>query len=549
MGEPQTRLRLGDILIASGHLTEAELDVALREQRRVHRPVGEILLSLGFVNQSEIAQVVAESLGIPLVSPDDLRPDMMLLSALDPAFVRETGAFPLEVVDGVMKVVMTDPGNPESVSAVRQRFPYQLDISMVTSGDLAQMMRKYLASRESPVAGILSDAAALAGDRQPIYPIEPLTQALIEDGVRRGATDIHVEPEEYLTRVRLRVDGVLQAGESLPAEVTDAIVSRVKILSGLDIAEKRRPQDGRMRVEVDGRKIDLRVSLIPVTFGENLVLRILDRAAGAASLPALGYDSETCQRLGEICDKPHGIFLVTGPTGSGKTTTLYSLLATIDALSRNVATVEDPVEYQVPLVRQSQVEHAIDFTFLEGLRSLLRQDPDVILVGEIRDRETAEMAVKAAMTGHLVLSTLHTNSALGAIPRLLDLGIPAYLLEDSVRGLVGQRLVRKVCTVCAEPHEPDAAELIFLEGEIGKPRMGRGCDHCGNTGLSGRMVLQELYVPDREFGRLLREGGSVNEIQTHGKSVGYREMVEDGREKVRAGITTVAEVLRVTSVD
>jgi type IV pilus assembly protein PilB len=226
---------------------------------------------------------------------------------------------------------------------------------------------------------------------------------------------------------------------------------------------------------------------------------------------------------------------------------LYSLLSNVDALSRNVATVEDPVEYQVPLVRQSQVESGIGFGFLEGLRSLLRQDPDVILVGEIRDPETADMAIKAAMTGHLVLSTLHTNSAIGAIPRLLDLGISSYLLEDSILGVAGQRLVRKVCSVCAEPYEPTAEEVIFLEGNIGTPRMGKGCDHCGQSGLSGRLVLEELFTPDKEFGRLLRNGASVNEILEQAKSTGYCDLAEDGRSKVRAGVTTIAEVMRVAA--
>jgi type II secretory ATPase GspE/PulE/Tfp pilus assembly ATPase PilB-like protein len=547
VSQPETRMRLGDVLIKRGFLTDTQLDVALREQRRVHRPLGEILLSLGFVQQDEIAEVMAESHGVPLVAMKDLRPDLLLVAALDAGFVQESGAFPIEVKDGVLDVVMTDPGDPAKVSAVRRRFPYPLNISMITAGGLTLMLRKFLSARESPVARILHDAEESSSKGHAIYPIEALAQAVMVDGVRRGATDIHVEPEEFLTRVRLRIDGVLQAGESLPKEATEAFISRIKIIADLDIAEKRRPQDGRMRTEVDGREVDMRVSLIPVTFGENLVLRVLDRSSGTIPLPGLGFEASICKRLKEISDAPHGIFLVTGPTGSGKTTTLYSLLAQVDALSRNVATVEDPVEYQVPLVRQSQVESGIGFGFLEGLRSLLRQDPDVILVGEIRDPETAGMAIKAAMTGHLVFSTLHTNSAVGAIPRLLDLDIPSYLLEDSMLGIVGQRLVRKVCGVCAEPYEPTADELIFLDGTIGTPRMGAGCDHCEQTGLNGRLVLHELFLPDAEFGRLLRNGASVGEILAHAKIGGFTDLLEDGREKVRAGMTTIGEVLRVAS--
>ena len=548
MTESGTRIRVGDSLLARGHITEAQLDVALREQRRVHRPLGEILLSLGFVRQDSLTQVMAESYGLPFLRLDQIQPDNLLVAALDPSFVQESGAFPIKIEAGVLKVVMIDPGDPEKVSAVRQRFPYPLDISMVTPGDMTLLLRKYLATRSSPITAILTAAQTEDGS-EPSYPIEELADALIQDGVRRGATDIHVEPEEGLTRVRYRIDGVLVAGESLPRSATEALISRIKILSSLDIAERRRPQDGRMRAKVDGRQVDLRVSLMPVSFGENLVLRVLDRSAGTVPLGSLGFGTWSREQLLEISERPHGLFLVTGPTGSGKTTTLYSMLALVDAIQRNVATVEDPIEYQIPLVRQSQVEASIGYGFLEGLRALLRQDPDVILVGEIRDAETADMAIKAAMTGHLVLSTLHTNSAVGAIPRLIDLGVPAYLLEDCLAGVVGQRLVRKVCEMCAEPHEPTPAELIFLEGDIGTPRKGKGCDHCGQLGLTGRTVLHELFTPPPGFGRSLRTGANVQEILQLAKEAGFKDMAECGRKKVRAGITTMEEVLRVNAAE
>ena len=551
MTEQRTRLRLGDALIARGKITPAELDVALREQRRVHRPVGEILLSLGFVRQDHLAEIVAESLGLDFVRVGDIHPDPLLIAALDPAFVQTTGAFPIRVEQGVLKVAMTDPDNPEKVSAVRQRFPYPLDIAMITNGDLTLLLRRYLASRESPISLILAEVKKNEAieDGEVVYPIEELTNAIIEDGVRRGATDIHVEPEEILTRIRYRIDGVLVAAESLPKEATEAVISRIKILSSLDIAERRRPQDGRMRADVDGRTVDMRVSLMPVSFGENLVLRVLDRSSGTVALAQLGFGDWAREQLQVISEKPHGLFLVTGPTGSGKTTTLYSLLSQVDAIQRNVATVEDPVEYQISLVRQSQVEGAIGYGFLEGLRALLRQDPDVILVGEIRDTETADMAIKAAMTGHLVLSTLHTNSAVGAIPRLVDLGVPAYLLEDSLAGIVGQRLVRVNCKMCAEPYEPTPVEVIFLEGDIGTPKKGMGCEHCGQSGLSGRVVISELFIPPDGFGESLRNGANVREILKLAKEGGYRDMAEDGRIKVRKGITTVEEVMRVNAVE
>ena len=547
MGAPGTRLRIGDTLLARGVLTQSELDVALGEQRRVHRPLGEILVSLGFVTPVQMAEVVAESLGLVVQRAVDLNPDPMLTAALDPAFVRATGAFPVKVVSQVLHVVMTDPGDPEKVSAVRQRFPFQLEVAMTTEDDLAALMRNFLAAQESQVARILSDVEAQGRNALEAIPTEELAAAIVVDGVRRTATDIHIEPEEKVTRLRYRIDGVLQSAENLPREVTDAVISRIKILSRLDIAERRRPQDGRMRVVVDGRDVDLRVSIMPVTHGENLVLRVLDRAGGSVPLVALGFEPVVQRRLGQVAGRSHGLFLVTGPTGSGKTTTLYSILGQVDAIHRNVTTVEDPVEYRMPLVRQSQVEPAAGYTFGDGLRSLLRQDPDVILVGEIRDKETADMAIKASMTGHLVFSTLHTNSAVGAIPRLVDLGIPGYLVEDALVGVLAQRLVRRVCRFCAAPAQPDAAERDWLGEDVGTPMAGSGCEHCNQQGFAGRTVISELFLPDDDIAEAIRSGADSNTLRRMAQERGQLDMADDGRAKVRAGLTTVEEVLRVCS--
>ncbi|MGK0217135.1 MAG: type II secretory ATPase GspE/PulE/Tfp pilus assembly ATPase PilB-like protein, partial [Planctomycetota bacterium] len=493
MAQPTTRLRLGDTLVARGLLNSNELEVALGEQRRVYRPLGEILVSLGFVSPVQMAEVVAEVLGVKFEHAHDLHPDPMLTAALDSAFVRETGAFPIKVVEGTLHVVMVDPGNPELVSAVRQRFPFPLEVALVTEDDLNALTQNFLPQQEAQVTGVLTSATE-QGRNSSNFPVEDLAAAIVVDGVRLSATDIHLEPEEKVTRLRYRIDGVLQAAENLPRDVTDAVISCVKILSKLDIAERRRPQDGRMRVQVDGRDVDLRISVMPVIHGENLVMRILDRTAGAIGIESLGFEKSVHRKLAQVAVRSHGLFLVTGPTGSGKTTTLYGLLGQVDAIERNVVTVEDPVEYRMPLVRQSQVEPAAGYGFGDGLRSLLRQDPDVMLVGEIRDEETAGMAIKASMTGHLVFSTLHTNDAVGAISRLVDLGMPAYLVEDALVGVLAQRLVRRICRFCVEPYEFTEEEARWMGPDQGTPMHGAGCDHCGSQGLSGRTVISELFL-------------------------------------------------------
>ncbi len=537
-----TRLRLGEALIERGFLNQNRLEVALAEQKRHHKPLGQILVALGFVRPDQIAAIVSEELGIPLVRGRDLQADPDLLNGLDPAIVREIGAFPIALEDGTLKVAMVDPADPQRVASVRSYFPYPLDLVMITEEDLALLLQKFFSNTESQVAAILSRGGdPWVGE----FPVEKITRAILWDGVNLGATDIHIEPEENVTRVRYRVDGLLQTGENLPREHTEAILSRIKILSHMDIAERRRPQDGHLRLEIDGRQVDMRVSYMPTVNGENVVLRIMDRSAGNVQLSRLGLSVKAQSMMRCVTERSHGLFLVTGPTGSGKTTTLYGMLGEVDAIHRNVATVEDPVEFSIPLIRQSQVDPSIGYTFSEGLRTLLRQDPDVILVGEIRDHETADMAIKASMTGHLVFSTLHTNDAIGSVPRLADLGIPAYLVEDSLIGVLAQRLVRRVCRNCAEPYEPTPYERDLLGEEGGNPQRGRGCEQCGHSGLRGRTVIAELFFPTDDLSELLREGADARVLRQAARAAGFRTMEEDGLEKVRQGVTTFEEIRRV----
>lgn len=558
-GTPQgaPRIRIGDELLRRGLIDETQLQVALAEQRRVHRPLGEILVSLGFVRAIDTARLFSEQLGLPIARVDDIEPEAMILAALDPQLVREARAFPIAIRGGLLQVAMVDPTDPAAIDAVRSAFPYPLDISMVTASDLEVLLRRFGSGADTNEVGTLLARGASAGDER---RVQELAEAVIRDGIRRAATDIHIQPEENLTRVRYRIDGVLRAAESIPRELSDGIVSRLKISARLDIAERRRPQDGRIRMRVDGREVDLRLSVMPNVHGENIVLRVLDRASGVPPLSELGVDPRTAAELEELAQRPHGLFLVTGPTGSGKTTTLYALLSKVDSIERNVATIEDPVEYRMPLIRQSQVDTAVGYGFHEGLRALLRQDPDVILVGEIRDEVTADMAIKAAMTGHLVFATLHTTGALGAVPRLVDLGVPGYLLQDTLLAVMGQRLVRQLCDRCAVPMGPAHPEYArthrWLGGTVGAARAPVGCSACGDSGFAGRIAIAEVFLPDESTRPFIRmagvdrdaghdERGVSRTLERAAREAGFRDLGEDAALKVRTGLTTLEEVLRV----
>ncbi len=541
----QPRMRLGEALVAQGLIDEQQLQLALTEQSQVRRPLGEILIGLGFVRRDAIARHLASELELQLVSARTVQPDPLIVSGVDPNLIRENGAFPIRFVDGRLQVAMVDPSDPVKVANLRRHFVSELELLMILESDLHTLLRKFFTESRGNVAELLAPLRAGDGTEVEDISIERLTESIIGDGIRRGATDIHLHPEEQVTRVRFRLDGVLRQVELLPRSLTAGVVSRIKILSQLDISERRRPQDGRMRVQLDGRKVDLRVSVLPVSHGESVVLRILDCATGSLTMSELGISSRKALLLDHIAARPNGLFLVTGPTGSGKTTTLYSLLSRVDCLRRNVATIEDPVEYMLPFVRQSQVDHGIGFDFKSGLRSLMRQDPDVILVGEIRDEETAEMAVKASMTGHLVFSTLHTNNALGSIPRLLDLGIASYLVEDALVGALAQRLVRRNCSACLTEVEASEKERAWLGVERPFLLKSMGCRQCEQSGYQGRTVIAELFLMDAEIAQLVRRQAALPQLLEAAMRTGFVDMENDGRQKVLAGLTTVEEVQRV----
>ncbi|TAJ18475.1 MAG: type II secretion system protein GspE [Planctomycetota bacterium] len=553
MATPTTPGRLGQRLLEQGLVSRAQLDVALSEQRRAHRPLGEILTGLGFVDDEAITRIVAEDLGFEFLRAEDVRPDPLVLSGLDPDFVRETRSFPYALDGGELCVLMVEPDDPRRVAEVRRRFPYPLRVAVTTDAQIQKLLHDHLQKQASRVAEIIAELGTRAGQGE--FPVERVTHALLVDAVHRNATDVHVEPEERVTRVRYRIDGILHSAENLPVEHTAAVISRLKILSNLDIAERRRPQDGRLRLSVDGRDVDMRVSTMPTAYGENLVARVLDRSGATLHLAGLGLSDPLQKVLQRVGTRSHGVFLVTGPTGSGKTSTLYALLGTLDAMGQKVATIEDPIECSVPLVRQSQVDPSIGYDFHAGLRSLLRQDPDVILVGEIRDHETADMCIKAAMTGHLVLSTLHTNSALGAIPRLVDIGVEPFLVGDALIGVMAQRLVRRICDGCRTAYVPTARDLAWLGAPHDPPHdppaerleRGAGCARCGGSGFQGRTAMCEVFLPDAGLLDLLRERCDTGALQAYARQRGFRTMLDDGRRLVRERVTTIDEVLRVHS--
>jgi type IV pilus assembly protein PilB len=543
---------LGEQLLARGLLKPDQLELALKEQRRTHEFLGKILRQLGFVDEKTLLALIAENLGVPFESIRGRTLDLALVRVFPEALLREYLFVPLERMEGRVKVAMANPSDVVVSDLVRSRLGCVVRVVAVTETEILEAIRSSFeapilpGSEEPPASG--APEATAAGTSVVEASITEIVDHVLAYAVHQRATDVHIEPEEKLLRIRYRIDGVLHPGENLPAASTPQVTTRIKILSNLNISERRLPQDGRFRFTIGPKQIDLRVSLMPTAHGENIVLRILDKSTVSLSLAEVGLPRPMLDLFLRVAEMPHGIFFVTGPTGSGKTTTLYSMLRAVNALEKKVVTIEDPIEYQLPLVRQSQVNPGIGYSFADGLRSILRQDPDVILVGEIRDRETADVAVKASLTGHLVLTSLHTNSAAGAFPRLLDIGIDPYLVNSSVIAAAAQRLVRKTCENCHETHVPTEAQrrLFGRALEEGSFRRGRGCDRCNRTGYRGRTGVYEVLVADDEIRRIVAERGPEKDIVAAHRARGGVLLFDHALEKARAGVTTLDEVMRLS---
>ncbi len=501
---------------------------------------------------------------IPTLAVEDFPVVPLVLEGISSRFIRENRIIPLEFKDNVLKVVMANPEDRVLVDALKAALDADVLVFTGESHVIDDYLSRFYTQESQDIGKIIENidegnVGILQGEAEEDVghlkdlaseaPIIRLVNLLITHAVESRTSDIHIEPYESDLRVRYRIDGVLHDIESIPKRLQAAVISRVKIMSKLNIAERRLPQDGRIRLKVGEHEIDLRVSSIPVLYGESVVMRILDRKGIMIDLHGLGFPPATLSTFEQLIQKPNGILLVTGPTGSGKTTTLYGALDRINSPDKKIITVEDPVEYQIGRINQIQVKAQIGLTFANALRHIVRQDPDVIMIGEIRDLETAEIAVQSALTGHLVFSTLHTNDAPSAITRLLDLGVENFLLSSTIRGILAQRLVRVICPACREP-DPSAASAEEL-ARFGIPPdaqlyRGQGCEKCTNTGFHGRMGIFELLLVDDAVRKLILRDADANQIREAARAGGMRTLLEDGADKVRQGVTTAGEVFRVT---
>jgi len=550
------RPRLGELLVQAGKLTERDLERALSVQQELGGLLGSVLARLGLVSELDIARTLAPQLGVPLVTADDF-PDLMPeVEGLLPEFLRANAVCPLGIDGDELRVAMAVPQDPFVLKALHLVTGRVIRHALALEADIAKALAEP-EEAQAPEEGDLYDE--LDGgdfiehlkDLASEAPVIRLVNAIIGRVIELRASDIHLEPFDDGLHVRYRVDGVIHQGELVPARLSAAVGSRVKLLAHLDIAERRLPQDGRIKTRVKGHELDLRVSTVPTVYGESIGLRVLDRASVRLDLATMGFAPETLARFRELLARPHGILLATGPTGSGKTTTLYAALASIDAQANKIITVEVPVEYQLEGINQIQVHPQIDLTFANALRSILRQAPDIIMIGEMRDGETAQIAVQSALTGHLVLSTLHTNTAAGAITRMQDMGVESYLIASSVNGVLAQRLVRTLCKACKQAYEPDEALLARTGlGRFVPPGQpvyrAVGCAACGQTGYRGRTGIHELFLLDDAMRHAILDGQDANSLHQLAQRAGMHGLHEDGLRKVAAGVTALDEVARVT---
>jgi general secretion pathway protein E len=559
--------RLGEILVERGKLDPANLERALKLQEgETHEKLGVILQRLGMVSGRDLADALADQLDVPIAAATDFPELPLLEERLSAKFLRDAQAVPLREDDEELALAVADPTDSFLLTAVQMASGKRVRPYIAAPNEIdAALERLYGGGRSSmgqivdniearPEEEDFGDVAHLK-DLASEAPVIRLVNLLLTKAVESRASDIHIEPFENRLIVRYRIDGVLHEVESPPRRLSAAIISRVKIMANLDIAERRLPQDGRIKLRIQGKEIDLRVSTVPTMHGESVVMRILDKGGVPLNFETLGFEGQPLSRFISVLDEPHGILLVTGPTGSGKTTTLYTALDRLNKPDVKIVTVEDPVEYQMPGINQIQVKPQIELTFANALRSIVRQDPDIIMVGEIRDVETVRIAMQSALTGHMVLSTVHTNDAPSTINRLLDMGAEDYLLTSTVNGILAQRLVRTLCDKCREPHKalPEVIEQMNLrryvpQGDVVlyKPV---GCEECAGTGYWGRICIIEMMTMSDNIRSLIMRHSTAGDLRSAAIMEGMETMFENGLRKALAGVTTIEEVLRVTRED
>ncbi len=558
---------LGQLLLTKGLLKPEQLERALEEQKRSNHQklLGEVLVELRLCSEDQIVETLAAAYGVPYARVSPRVCDPKVIASLPREFLEKHQILPLFLVENVLTVAIPEPANVFLLEEIERVSGHQAQVVAATAHDIRATLQTYMPDESVFVIDDIIDEVKFeeftlieekttdignleqaAGDS----PVIKLVNYCIYNAVKDGASDIHIEPGDHMLRVRYRIDGRLTEKLRPPFQMHAAVISRIKIMAGIDIAERRLPQDGAIHVLMDKRPIDLRVSTMPGTFGEKIVVRVIDNDKASANLERVGFSYDTLKQWRKLISLPNGILLVTGPTGSGKSTTLYASLAELNEPDVNICTVEDPIEYNLSGVNQFQVNEKSGFTFANALRSLLRQDPDIVMLGEVRDPDTAKIATQAALTGHLVLSTLHTNDAPGAITRLFNLGIEPYLVGATLCGVLAQRLVRKLCQACREPYAPSINELRQMEKAVGPVETlyrPKGCTRCRNIGFLGRIGIYELLVPDDAMVERTSQGASLNELRELARNTGMKMLRLDGIEKVKAGITTLEEVYRVTA--
>ena len=550
----------GELLVRGGKLTPRDLERALAAQHEMGGALDAVLVNLGLVSEVDAAHALAEHLGLPFLPADAYPAVLAEPGGLLPEFLKAHHVLPLRAQDGALQVAMRAPQDAFVLKALRLTTGLEPQPVVGLGTEIDKALQHYLdeASESAQEDGAQEGEAGDAGDfvehlrdLASEAPVIRLVNNIIGRVIELRASDIHLEPFDDGLHVRYRIDGVLHPGDVVTAAQGAAVSSRVKLLAHLDIAERRLPQDGRIKTRVKGRELDLRVSTVPTVHGESVVMRVLDRASVRFSLEDMGFSKDTLARFNQLINRPHGILLVTGPTGSGKTTTLYAALAKLDSTTQKIITVEDPVEYQLEGINQIQVHAQINLTFANALRSILRQDPDIIMIGEMRDGETAQIAVQSSLTGHLVLSTLHTNTAASAVVRMQDMGVERYLITSTVNGVLAQRLVRRLCAHCKKPVQPPP-ELLQSSGLARFVTPGQpiyeagGCDHCRGTGYQGRTGIHELLVVDEAMRSAILQGHDASALHNLAVKSGMYTLYDDGLRKVAAGVTSLDEVLRVT---
>ncbi len=563
MAAPKMKVRIGDLLVQNGVITEQQLMAALARQKQTRQKLGKALVVLGYVEEEQFLNFLAQQLKIPMVDISRYNFNHNDVLKLTETHARRFRCVVLKEEAEFFLIGMTDPLDISAYDEIQRLLPKPIELAVIPDsqllGVLDQIYRRtseiddWADQLSDEIVEDTFDSVKLSETDDADIPVVRLLKSIFEDAVTVGASDIHIEPDENVLRIRQRVDGLLQEHVMKDARIAPALILRLKLMAELNISEKRLPQDGRFNITVKGHNIDVRMSTMPIQHGESVVMRLLDQTNGLIELDSIGLPEKMRRRLNKLIKEPHGLLLVTGPTGSGKTTTLYGALNALNVAEKKILTVEDPVEYRLPRINQIQVHPKIGLTFATVLRSCLRQDPDILLVGEIRDQETAEIALRASITGHFVLSSLHTNDAISSAMRLIDIGIEGYLVATALRAILAQRLVRKICIHCKCDYQPTAAERAWLQVKCqdtdlstDQLRHGTGCTSCNNTGYAGRIGIFELLEMDDDMADALRANDSGTFAKAARKSATYQPLVISALEKAAQGITSLEEVFRIT---